>query len=95
MHNDYIELTKNIFALYQKLTRKHSLGSILYSFKPPLFPSRESAGFLVIIFDLFTLPSITNLPELLEPLSLLDGNPTLSRKFLGIFTLVVIYYIIY
>jgi hypothetical protein len=39
---------------------------------------RESAGFLVIIFDLFTLPSITNLPELLEPLSLLDGNPTLS-----------------
>ncbi|CAC9446225.1 hypothetical protein [uncultured Gammaproteobacteria bacterium] len=36
----------------------------------------------MIIFDLFTLPSITNLPELLKPLSLLDGNPTLSRKFL-------------
>jgi hypothetical protein len=31
-----------------------------------------------VSIDLFTLPSITNLPELLEPLSLLDGNPTLS-----------------
>ncbi|VVH55831.1 hypothetical protein [bacterium endosymbiont of Bathymodiolus sp. 5 South] len=28
MHNDYIELTKNIFALYQKLTRKHGAMTV-------------------------------------------------------------------
>jgi hypothetical protein len=88
MHNDYIELTKNIFALYQKLTRKHGAMTVnerlwlsgYYDEYEVSIKEQNISKF--IIFDLFTLPSITNLPELLEPLSLLDGNPTLSRKFL-------------